>query len=199
MTYFPAMAVGDASLVQEFDEAINLLEGALRECPQALWEASLWKVERTEPGIWPENDQPEPGRTDDSIQVFSALWKVAYHCLFYLDWYVTTEMMVTPITPEGSFATPEFIRGGLEEDPFNEDWTLKLPDHVYSRELLLQYLDYGRAHARQVLSSLTEEDLERTCGPYHPHAGKTLAQLLQVNLAHLREHGGQISQFLAQR
>lgn len=84
-----AISVSHPSLVQEFDEAIDLFEAALRECPEALWEASLWKVERNEPGIWPENDQPEPGRTDESIQVFSALWKIAYHCLFYLDWYVT--------------------------------------------------------------------------------------------------------------
>lgn len=191
--------MANALLVGEFDEAIDLLEAALRQCPDALWEASLWRVERTEPGIWPANGQPEPGRTDESIQVFSALWKVAYHCLFYLDWYVTTEMMVTSITPEGSFATPEFIRGGVEEAPFNESWTLKLPHHVYGRQLLLQYLDYGRARARRVISSLTEEDLAKTCGPYHPQAGKTLEQLLQINLAHLREHGGQIRRFVADR
>lgn len=189
--------MGDPPLIREFDAAIDLLEDALRRCPAALWEASLWKVERTESGVWPGNDQPEPGRTDESIQVFSALWKVAYHTLFYLDWYVTTEMIATPVAPEGSFATPEFIRGGVEEAPFNEDWTLKLPKHVYRRELLLQYLDYGRARARLVISSLTDDDLARTCGPDHPHAGKTLAQLLQINLAHLREHGGQIRRFLA--
>lgn len=190
------MSADNAALVREFDEGIDVLEGALRECPPALWEASLWKVERTEPGIWPENDQPEPGRTDESIQVFSAVWKIAYHCLFYLDWYVTTEMLITPRTPDGVFVTPEFIRGGVEEDPFNEDWTLKLPDHVYSRDLLLKYLEYGRARARRVISSASEEDLAKTCGPYHPHAGKTLAQLLQTNLVHLREHGGQIRSFV---
>ena len=193
------MAVRNSSLVREFDEAIALLEAALRTCPDALWEASLWRVERTDPGMWPGNDQPEPGRTDGSIQVFSALWKVAYHCLFYLDWYVTTEMMATPITPEGSFVTPAFIRGGIEEDPFNENWTLKLPIHVYPRELLLQYLDYGGARARRVISSLTDDDLAKTCGPNHPHAGKTLEQLLRVNLAHVREHGDQIRRFLAAR
>jgi DinB superfamily len=193
------MSASNPLLVREFDEAIDVLEAALRRCPEALWEASLWKVERTDPGIWPRDDQPEPGRTDESIQVFSALWKVAYHCLFYLDWYVTTEMMAMPIAPGGSFATPEFIRGGVEEDPFNENWTLKLPNHVYRRELLLEYLDYGRKRARQVISSLTDDDLAKTCGPDHPHAGKTLEQLLQINLAHLREHGGQIGRFLAKR
>ena len=105
--------------------------------------------------------------------------------------------MATPIARDGSFATPEFIRGGVEEAPFNENWTLKLPNHVYRRELLLLYLDYGRARAHRVISSLTDEDLAKTCGREHPHAGKTLEQLLRINLAHLREHGGQIRRFLA--
>ena len=193
------MSAGNSAVVREFDEAIDLLEAALRDCPPELWEASLWKVQRTEPGMWPENNQPEPGRTDESIQVFSTVWKVAYHCLFYLDWYVTTEMLITPVTPDGSFATPEFIRGGVEEDPYNKNWTLKLPDHVYPRDLLLKYLEYGRARARRVISSLNEEDLAKKCGPHHPHAGKSLAQLLQINLEHLRDHGGQLRAFLDDR
>lgn len=179
------------TLVQEFDEAIDQLEAGLRECPDDLWEASLWEVKRTDAWIWPANDQPEPGRTDASIQVFSAIWMVAYHCLFYLDFYMTTDM--------GSFQTPEFIRGGVEEDPINEFGTAKFPDGVYPRELLIKYLDHGRAQARDVISSLTDEELAKRCPPHHPHAGKTLAELLQVNLAHIREHGGQIRDFIAGR
>jgi len=193
------MTRGNASLIDEFDEVVALLEGAIRDCPPALWEASLWKVERSEPGVWPKNNQPESGRTDSTVQVFSALWKVAYHAVFYLDWYVTTEMLKTPITPDGSFEPPAFIRGGVEERPFNEDWTLRLPESVYQRGLLLRYLDYGRRRARQIISALTEDDLAATCPRHHPHEGKTLAALLQVNLAHLREHAGQIRQFLAER
>lgn len=190
---------GNSSLLDELDRAIDVLEGAIQECPPALWEASLWKVERTEPGVWPANDQPEPGRTDGAVQVFSALWKVAYHTLFYLDWYLTADMLKTPITPDGSFEPPVFIRGGVEEHPFNDDWTLRLPDHVYERELLLRYLNYGRRRARRIVPMLTEQDLAATCPRGHPHEGKTLAELHQVNLAHLREHGGQIKRFLAER
>src|SRR5690242_9253908 len=47
--YSPAMSAGNPLLVREFDEAIDVLEAALRRCPEALWEASLWRVERTEP------------------------------------------------------------------------------------------------------------------------------------------------------
>ena len=115
---------------------------------------------------------------------------VAYHCLFYLDFYVTTDM--------ASFETPEYIRGGVEEDPINEFGTAKFPDQVYTPAVLLEYLDHGRSRARDVISGLTDEDLAKRCPSHHPHAGKTLAQLLQVNLAHVREHGGQIRSFLAE-
>jgi hypothetical protein len=175
-------------VIEEFDEAIGCLERALRTCPDELWESSLWEVKRTDPWIWPANGEPEPGRTDETIQVFSAVWVIAYHCLFYLDFYLTTDM--------ATFATPDFIRGGVEEDPINEFGAAKFPEPVYPRELLLHYLDYGRSRAHQVISSLTDDELAQKCPPYHPHAGKTLAQLLQVNLDHIREHGGQIADFV---
>ncbi len=174
-----------APSVKEFDDAIDTLESALRACPDELWEASLWEVRRTDPWIWPRSGDPEPGRTDETIQIFSSVWMIAYHCLFYLDFYVTTDM--------ASFETPEYIRGGVEEDPINEFGTAKFPDAVYPRDLLLRYLDHGRARVRNILPSLTEEDLEERLPPHHPHGGKTLAQLLHVNLHHVREHGGQIS------
>ncbi len=175
-------------LVVAFDDAIDRLESALRACPDDLWGASVWEVKRTDPWIWPMNGEPEPGRTDETIQIFSAIWVVAYHCLFYLDFYVTTNM--------ASFETPDYIRGGVEEDPINEFGTAKFPDPVYPRELLLRYLDYGRDRARDVISSLTPEQLAERCPPHHPHAGKTLRELLDVNLSHIREHGGQIAAFV---
>ena len=178
-----------ATVTREFDDAIDVLETALRACPDDLWGASLWEVKRTDPWIWPANNQPEPGRTDESIQVFSAIWTVAYHCLFYLDFYMTTETE--------SFETPDYIRGGVEEDPINEFGTARFPDPVYPKELLLRYLDHGRERAHNVIASLTDEDVEKRCPPDHPWAGKTLAELLQVNLRHVREHGGQIRDFLA--
>jgi hypothetical protein len=176
------------TLTQEFDEAIDVLEAALRACPDELWGASLWEVKRTDPWIWPQHGDPEPGRTDETIQIFSAIWVIAYHCLFYLDFYTTTDME--------SFAT-EYIRGGVEEDPINEFGTAKFPDPVYPRELLLRYLDYGRNRIHEVLATVTDEDLAKKCPPNHPWAGSTLAQLLQVNLQHVREHGGQIRDFVA--
>jgi hypothetical protein len=183
------MTFDRTALSQDFDEAIDRLEAALRACPDDLWEASLWEVKRSDPWIWPKSGEPEPGRTDETIQVFSAVWLVAYHCLFYLDFYTTTDM--------ASFETPTYIRGGVEEDPINEHGTAKFPDPVYPRELLLRYLEHGRARVRNVIETVSEEQLAERCPPGHPWQGTTLADLLRVNLTHVREHGGQIAEFIA--
>jgi hypothetical protein len=187
--YTRAVSLDTASLAREFDDAIDQLEAALRACPDGLWEASLWRVERSDPWIWPPDDQPEPGRTDESIQVFSAVWMAAYHCLFYLDFYLTTDV--------DAFETPAYVRGGVEEDPLDESGAARFPDRVYPRDVLLRYLEYGRGRAREVIPSVTEAELATRCPPGHPHAGKTFAELLRVNLAHVRQHGGQIRDFLA--
>jgi hypothetical protein len=66
----------------------------------------------------------------------------------------------------------------------------------FSREVLLAYLAHGRQRAQERVANATEEDLAARCPPGHPHAGKSLAQLLKVNLDHVREHGGDLLAFV---
>src|ERR1700674_5151657 len=53
----------------QFEVAIEMLGSALRECPDDLWQESLW------------NDRSMPGLSD--------FWYVAYHTLFWLDLYLS--------------------------------------------------------------------------------------------------------------
>jgi len=53
----------------QFEVAIEMLGSALRECPDDLWQESLW-YDRSMPG-------------------FSEFWYVAYHALFWLDLYLS--------------------------------------------------------------------------------------------------------------
>ena len=53
----------------QFEVAIEMLGSALRECPDDLWQESLW-YDRSMPG-------------------FSDFWYVAYHTLFWLDLYLS--------------------------------------------------------------------------------------------------------------
>lgn len=186
------MTTNRASLCDSFDEAIDVLTGALRACSAGLWEASLWPVPRTDPWVWPRPGmEPVPERTDESIQQFSAFWVIAYHCLWFLDFYVTTD-------PSG-FQSPDYVRGGPEELEWPADGAAPLAEAAISREALLRYADHGRQRVRDRIEQASDAQLQAVCGPGHPRAGSTLAELFAINLAHVREHGQQLAQFVESR
>ncbi len=175
-------------MLGEFEVAIDRLERALRECPDERWHTSLWVVKRTDPWMWPKGGDGD-GRTEDAIQVFSAFWLIAYHCLFFLDLYCWDEA--------GSFATPPEFANGPEDQGIDEFGAARFPNVTYSREELLGYVAYCRGRVRATLANLTDRQRAIKLRPGHPHAGKTFEQLLEVNLAHVREHGDQLATFIA--
>jgi hypothetical protein len=181
-----------AGLCAKFDAAIDVLEAALRDCPDELWAASMWQVPRTDRWMWPQPGvEPIPERTEESIQRFSAFWVIAHHCLWFLDFYVRAD-------PTG-FASPEYVRGGPPELPWPADGAAPLPEGSFSREALLRYAEHGRNQIRERIESMPEAEFQDACGPHHPHAGKTLLELLDVNLEHVIEHGGQMAGFVRDR
>jgi len=60
-------------LWRQFGAAIDMLDSALRDCPDELWEKSLWE------------DQPDQWVAAG----FSSFWYLGYHTLFWLDLYLT--------------------------------------------------------------------------------------------------------------
>lgn len=70
-------------LWRQFGAAIDMLDEALRDCPDKLWEARLWA---DEPDQW-------------VAAGFSTFWYLGYHTLFWLDLYLTGA--------EEGFAPPE--------------------------------------------------------------------------------------------
>ena len=172
----------------EFEAGIDVLERALRDCPDQHWDSSLWVVKRTDPWMWPREGAGD-GRTEEDIQAFSAFWLVAYHCLFFLDFYLWDG--------EGEWGTPAEFANGPEDQDIDEHGAARFPNDRYSREQLHGYAAYDRDRARSILANVGEAELQRRCPSGHPRAGRTFAELLDVNLAHLREHGEQLRGFLA--
>lgn len=180
-------AVDRDDLRRRFDVALDRLEGALRTCPDGRWTASVWPVPKTDPWVWPAPGvAPIPERTEESIQQFSAFWVVAYHCLWFLDFYAG-------LAP--GFESPEYVRGGPEELPWPTDGAAPLPDRVFGRDVLLRYLEHGRDQIRRRLTEVTDAQLAEVCPEGHPWGGATLAQLLEVNVRHVEEHGAQLAEF----
>ena len=68
------MAIIDKDMLwRQFGAAIDMLGNALRDCPDELWENSLWE------------DQTDQWASAG----FSAFWYLCYHSLFWLDLYLT--------------------------------------------------------------------------------------------------------------
>jgi hypothetical protein len=181
-----------AELVREFNEAIDQLEAAVVACPDALWRASMWHVPRSDPWMWPmAGVEPVPERTDESIQSFSAVANVVYHCLWFLDYYQSAD----PV----DFASPEYDRGGPQELAFADDGAAPITDWVFSKDVLLRYLDHGRRTLNDLLRAATDSELAERCPVGHPHGGSSLLELQQINLRHVREHGDSVRTFLVER
>ena len=87
----------DASLKtlvwQQFGAAIDMLDDAIRACPDDLWTYNLWDDE------------------DDAR--FGQFWYIAYHTLFWLDLYLTGRR-------EGFSPPAPFIKNALPDEPYTK-------------------------------------------------------------------------------
>jgi hypothetical protein len=157
---------------------IDSLERALKDCPDDLWEESLWEVKKEEPWVWPINRGMGEGLPDSQrLQIHSALWNVAYHTLFFLDLYLSDG--TSPYEPPAPF----------REDDHQGN---ALPARMYTRSELLSYVDYNRTRARSILENLTDEQAARPV-----RRRPTFADLLLHNLLHAREHRVQMDLLLS--
>lgn len=90
-----------SSLWQQFGAAIDMLDNAVRACPDSLWRAQLWDAGA---------EQPE------SAQV----WYIVFHTLFWLDLYLSGA--VEGFAPPAPFTLDELDPAGLyPERPYSKD------------------------------------------------------------------------------
>jgi hypothetical protein len=113
---------------------------------------------------------------------FSAFWYLGYHALFWLDLYLTGA--------EEGFAPPKPF--DLVEMEAGET----LP-RTYSREELLDYLEYCRRKCRETIGALSTEQAYRLCR--FPWGELPFAELQLYNLRHVQEHAAQLHLFLGQQ
>jgi hypothetical protein len=94
-------------LWRQFGAAIDMLENALRACPDELWGARLWGGERPE---------------------LSEFWYIGYHTLFWLDLYLSGS--IEGFAPPAPFTLDELDPAGLvPERRYTVDELLAYLDH----------------------------------------------------------------------
>lgn len=81
----------------QYGAALDMLEDAIRLCPDHLWTAVLWK--------------------DTNNAQYGQLWFVAYHTLYWTDLYLTGKR-------EGFAPPPPFTRGKLPAQPYTKEQVL---------------------------------------------------------------------------
>jgi hypothetical protein len=173
-----ALASNYAALLDQFERAIT-------DCPDELWERSLWEVKKEHPNVWPvrfagEKRRPPKAEQERLLQVHSQFWNLAYHALFHVDFYLAR-------ADRKGFAPPEPFR---ETDHHGH----VVPWRTYTRDELLHYVAYDRERVRTTMDALTDADVKRVV----PRAAVPFAEFLLSTLRHTQEHAAQLSLFLGQ-
>jgi hypothetical protein len=154
------------SMASNFEEALRLMEAALTDCPDDLWETDLWPDEA------PTAPTPHGGLHGSST------WFLAYHALLTLDYDLSGEF--EPWKPPR---------------PFDEN-TYAFPNRMFTRSELLGYIDYCRRRVRRTLDVLSEDAAARPLPGAHRYHGMLYGVIVGRTPLHVLEHASQIRQFL---
>jgi len=146
------LAIFKESVWKQFGASIEMMENAIAACPDNLWD------------------------TDTKF------WYNAYHCLFFLDYYLT-------LNPIGFMPPHPFTQSEFEDS---------LPPRTYSKDELLIYLHLCKEKCRTVISDLTDE----TAISHWTNESKTMSypviEILFYNMRHVQHHAAQLNLLLRQ-
>jgi hypothetical protein len=140
------------SIWKQFGASIDMLENAIEMCPPTSWNSK------------------------------SMFWYNAYHCLFFLDYYLT--MQPENFSPPIPFTFSEF-----------ED---QLPDRVYTKEELLTYLHFDREKCRRLIRDLNEAGLRERWVNVSGTMDYSVFEILLYNMRHVQHHAAQLNLLLRQ-
>ncbi len=150
------------SLWKQFGGSIDMLKNAI-----ALWPEEQWLTHKK-------------------------FFYMAYHCLIFLDYYLT-------IPPTQNFSSPlPFTETGPENAPADAIDDI-IPDRVYSKKELLDYLEASREKCRKLIAGLTEEKLQERWIEVIGNKNYSIFELLLYNMRHVQHHAAQLNLLLRQR
>ncbi|MFB9076564.1 DinB family protein [Flavobacterium procerum] len=138
-------------LWRQFGASIDMLENACKLCPETFWDT-----------------QAEFGYK-------------AYHCVFFLDYYLTRNPI--GFTPPEPFSLSEF-----------ED---RMPERIYTKEEVLNYLYFCRKKCRDLIAGL--DDVENAFWQNESESMRyNIIEILLYNMRHVQHHTAQLNLLLRQ-
>ena len=154
------------------------LAALVRECPDNVWELSMWDV--TKDSGWGRPQPPVLANGDHDprgVDAHSAVWYTTLHLVYTLDWNFSARA--------SSWAPPPpFRKGDLDAG--------RLPQRTYTREELLAYIAYVDEKTRMALAAVAAD--ETTLAGHD----RTSADWLIGGFGHALAHFGNLQTFLWQ-
>ena len=114
---------------------------------------------------------------------YHEFWYIAYHTLFWLDLYLSD-------SPDGFMPPEPFTLAELDPEGL-------LPDHVYSKEELKNYLNHGRSKCRLKIENLTKEKARQRF--VFGTLDLSIQELILYNMRHVQHHAAQLNLILRQK
>jgi DinB superfamily len=139
-------------LRRQFGASIDMLKNAVTLCP-----AEFWDTEKK-------------------------FWYNAYHCLFFLDYYLTLEPK--DFSPPAPFTLSEF-----------ED---RMPERTYTKDEVLTYLKFCRKKCRDLIGGMTDEIAKSFWTNESKTMSYTVIEILIYNMRHVQHHSAQLNLLLRQ-
>jgi DinB superfamily len=139
-------------LWNQFGASLDMLENAIVMCPADFW---------------------------DTEQKF---WYNAFHCIFFLDYYLSSQPKdFVPPTP---FDFSEF-----------ED---RMPERVYTKPEILAYLSHCKQKSQDLFQDMNPEILQNRWINESGSMNYSIFEILIYNLRHVQHHAAQLNLLLRQ-
>jgi hypothetical protein len=178
------------SLGRSFEQALDLLAAAVRDCTDELWESPMWPVAPLQPDHqflgpdWqPITDVAQRNVLAQRwVERRSTPWSIAWHALEGFDYDLNGEF--------GPWAPPPPFTG-------HPHWR-DLPNlpAAWSRSETLGYAEYCREQVRNALAAMSDEQAARPLPQAHRYCGQPHAWIITGIVTHTTEHAAQIRQFI---
>ncbi len=158
-------SIWQSMICRQFAAAVQTIRSAIEVCPDSLW---------------------------DDCADGSPFWHLAYHALFYADFYLSED--------ERAFHAMDFHQDKAQFLPGNYGeyaGIVGTPEKALRKDQLLRYADHCLGKCDETFGKLTDENALRRCG--FPWYELNVGEFLLNNLRHVQHHAGQLALLLRRR
>lgn len=157
----------NTELWRQFGAAIDMFENAVQKCPNELWTFNYSTGK----------DSKDAKHIDE---VRSSYWYIVFHTLFFTDYYLDTD--------PANFKTPDKFK--INEEEIDD----VLPENIFSKEDLLEYVTHCRNKLRLLLMDMDEaKAAHRWKNQWRDYS---MFEITMYNMRHVMHHTGQLNMML---